>query len=50
MDEFHCLVSAFEGGALQPHVDSTFPLDQVPAAFDRLEHPDRRGKIVISVA
>lgn len=49
-EEFRRLIRAFEGGALQPHIDSTFPLDQVPAAFDRLDHPDRLGKIVISIA
>ena len=50
MEEFRRLVRAFEAGMIRPHIDSTFPLDQVPAAFARLEHPDRLGKIVIIIA
>ena len=50
MDEFRRLIRAFDSGALRPHIDSTFPLDQVAAAFDRLDHPDRLGKIIISIA
>ena len=28
----------------------TFPLVDVPAPFERLEHPDRLGKIIIEIA
>lgn len=50
MEEFRRLIRAFETGHLIPHIDSTFPLDRVPEAFDRLEHPDRMGKIIIRIA
>ncbi|MGL4240008.1 MAG: zinc-binding dehydrogenase [Beijerinckiaceae bacterium] len=50
LDEFRRLIRAFESSALRPHIDSMFPLDEVPAAFARLEHPDRLGKVVIKIA
>ena len=50
MEEFRRLVRAFEAGHLIPHIDSTFPLDEVPAALARQDHPDRLGKIVITIA
>jgi NADPH:quinone reductase-like Zn-dependent oxidoreductase len=50
LEEFRRLIQAFEAGAFRPHIDSTFPLDEVSAAFARLEHPDRLGKIVIKIA
>lgn len=50
LDEFRRLISAFESGALRPHIDSTFPLSAVPAALARLEHPDRLGKVVVKIA
>lgn len=49
MEEFRRLVRAFEGGAFHPPIDSTFPLARVPDALERLGHPDRLGKIVISI-
>jgi len=49
MEEFRRLVRAFEGGAIHPPIDSTFPLARVPEALERLGHPDRLGKIVISI-
>jgi Zinc-binding dehydrogenase len=50
LDEFHRLIRAFETGAFRPHIDSTFALDEVPAAFERLEHPARLGKVVIKIS
>ena len=50
LEEFRRLVRAYESGAFRPPVDSTYPLDRVPEAFDRLEHSDRLGKIVITIA
>lgn len=50
MEEFRRLIRAFESGAIRPHIDSTFPLDQARAALDRLEHPARMGKIVLTIA
>lgn len=50
LEEFRRLVSAFTSGGFSPQIDSVFPLAEVPAAFARLEHPDRLGKIIIEIA
>lgn len=50
LEEFRRLVTAFTTGAFTPQVDSVFPLADVPAAFERLEHPDRLGKIIIKIS
>lgn len=50
LEEFRRLVKAFVAGAFAPHIDSVFPLAEVPAAFDRLEDPDRLGKVIIDIA
>lgn len=50
MEEFRRLIRCWESGAVPPLVDSTFPLAEVPAAFERLEHPARMGKILIRIA
>lgn len=50
IEEFRRLVAAWVAGGFVPPIDSTFPLAEVPAAFDRLEHPARIGKIVIRIA
>jgi NADPH:quinone reductase-like Zn-dependent oxidoreductase len=39
-----------DAGALQPAVDSTFPLDRGPEAFDRVMAQGKRGKVVLDVA
>ena len=49
-EEFRRLIAAFAAGAFTPQIDSIFPLAEVPRAFDRLEHPDRLGKIIITIA
>ncbi len=49
MEEFRRLVGAWEAGGFAPLLDSTFPLADTPAAFARLEHPARMGKIVIRI-
>ena len=50
LEEMRRLIRAFEAGAFRPHIDSTFPLESLPEAFARLEHPDRLGKVVIKIA
>ncbi len=50
LEEFRRLIRSFESGAFAPLIDSVYPLARVPEAFDRLEHPDRLGKIVIDIA
>jgi len=50
MEEFRRLVRAWEAGRFTPHIDSAFPLADVPAAFEHLETPARLGKILIRIA
>lgn len=50
LEEFRRLVNAFTSGGFTPQIDSVFPLAEVPAAFERLENPDRLGKIIIEIA
>lgn len=50
MEEFRRLIRAYAEGGFAPHIEQVFPLDGVPQALERLEHPDRLGKIVISIA
>lgn len=50
LDEFRRLIRAWEAGGFVPLIDSVFPLSETSAAFARLEHPARMGKIVIRIA
>lgn len=50
LEEFRRLIQAYASGAFAPAIDAVFPLAEVPAAFDRLEHPDRLGKVIIDIA
>ena len=50
MEEFRRLIRTWEAGGFTPLIDSTFPLAEVPAAFERLEDPARIGKILIRIA
>ncbi len=47
--EFAALVTAVGGGRVRPVVDSTFPLGDVRAAYERLEGSETFGKIVLTV-
>lgn len=49
LEEFRRLIRTWESGAFTPLIDSAFPLEQVPAAFARLEDPARMGKILIRI-
>ncbi|MGA0542423.1 zinc-binding dehydrogenase [Neotabrizicola sp. VNH66] len=49
MEEFRRLIRAWQSGAFTPVIDSAFPLPEVPAAFARLDHPARLGKILIQI-
>jgi NADPH:quinone reductase-like Zn-dependent oxidoreductase len=44
------LTALIESGQVTPHVDRTFPLDEVPDAMARLISGEVRGKIAISIA
>ncbi len=48
--EFENLVSCFERGLFKVPIDATFPLSETAAALDRLEAPDRFGKVVVHIA
>jgi zinc-binding alcohol dehydrogenase/oxidoreductase len=37
------------GGRIRPVIDTTFPLDQAPDAFARMERGDQFGKIVVTM-
>ena len=47
--EFDALLAEIGSGRWRPVVDSVFRLAEVAAAHDRLDAPDRFGKIVLSV-
>ncbi|HLM91537.1 MAG TPA: zinc-binding dehydrogenase [Thermoplasmata archaeon] len=47
--EFTEVLAHLAAGRLRPVVDSTRPLDDAIAAFDRLEAPDLFGKVVLTV-
>lgn len=49
LEEFRRLIAAWEDGGFEPLIDSVFPLEEVPAAFARLEEADRLGKILIRI-
>lgn len=50
IEEFRRLVAAWQIGGFVPLIDSSFDLQDVPAAFERLEDPSRMGKILIRIA
>ena len=47
--EFDALLRHVEGASWRPVVDSVFPLADVAAAHERLDAPDRFGKVVLSI-
>jgi NADPH:quinone reductase-like Zn-dependent oxidoreductase len=49
LEEFKRIIDVFERGQLKPIIDQSFPLDQFKHAFDRLENPDRFGKVVLTL-
>jgi len=40
----------FDGGVLQPAIDSVFALDDFRAAFERVTEPGTRGQVVLRVS
>ena len=49
-DEFRALLAHVLETEWRPVIDSAFPLEDLPAAAERLEAPDRFGKVVLTVA
>lgn len=39
-----------ESGEINPVIDSTWPLDDIRKAYDRLEHEHTQGKVVITLS
>src|SRR5216110_325055 len=48
--EYREIVRLLGSGELRPIVDRVFPLEQVGAAFERLDQGEQMGKIVVEVA
>lgn len=49
LEEFRKVVALFARGRLKPMIDSVYPLEQVGAAFVRLEAGQQFGKIVVEI-
>jgi NADPH:quinone reductase-like Zn-dependent oxidoreductase len=49
MEECRQLLALFASGALAPVIDRRYTLDDLPAAFDRLERGEQFGKIVVTM-
>ena len=49
-DQLVELARLADRGELRPAIDSTFPLDRAPEAFDRLAARGKHGKVVLDVA
>jgi len=47
--DFVALLDHLTAHAWRPSVDSVFPLAQIADAYERLDAPDRVGKVVIDV-
>lgn len=50
LEEFRRLVALFAQGRIAPVIDSTYPLDSIGAAFERLERGEQFGKVVVTVS
>jgi NADPH:quinone reductase-like Zn-dependent oxidoreductase len=44
------LAQLADAGELVPAIDSTFPLEKAPEAFERVAAHGKRGKVVFDVA
>jgi NADPH:quinone reductase-like Zn-dependent oxidoreductase len=49
IDECRQLIALFASGAVRPVIDERFALDNLHAAFDRLERGEQFGKLVITM-
>jgi len=48
-DDFRSMLRAVESGAIDPVVDSVFPLDDTVAAFRRLQAAEQFGKVAVEL-
>lgn len=49
-DDFRLFLQHVEHSDWAPAVDSVHPLEDIAAAYERLDHPDRVGKVIIDVS
>jgi NADPH:quinone reductase-like Zn-dependent oxidoreductase len=49
LDEFRELIALVAAGGIKPVIDRCFTLDELPAAFDRLQNGEQFGKVVITM-
>ena len=50
-EEYEAMLDHIRAATWEPVIDSVFALEEIDAAFRRLEHaPDRFGKIALTVA
>jgi NADPH:quinone reductase-like Zn-dependent oxidoreductase len=49
IEECRQLIALFAAGAIKPVIDQRFSLAELPAAFDRLEHGEQFGKLVVTM-
>jgi NADPH:quinone reductase-like Zn-dependent oxidoreductase len=47
--EFDALLAHAAGAGWRPVIDSVFPLRETAAAHERLDAPDRFGKVVLAI-
>jgi NADPH:quinone reductase-like Zn-dependent oxidoreductase len=50
LPEYLALIRFVESARIQPLIDSTYPLDDGRAAFERLAENDHRGKLALEIA
>jgi len=50
VDQLIALARLADEGALRPAIDTTYPLTDAIAAFERVESSSKRGKVVLTVA
>ena len=48
--EFDAVVEHFRAGRLHPPIDGVYPLDEAPAAFERMADGEQFGKLVVRIA
>jgi NADPH:quinone reductase-like Zn-dependent oxidoreductase len=50
VDQLIALARLADEGALRPAIDTTYPLTDAIAAFERVESSSKRGKVVLTVS
>jgi D-arabinose 1-dehydrogenase-like Zn-dependent alcohol dehydrogenase len=48
-DELHKVLQVVAAGRVRPVIDRVFPLSEIRKAHERLESPERFGKIVMEI-